>query len=168
MTFRTVIKVNPNKSKQILLVIICYLSCISIIQAQFFDEIEYAGFMDIKTSQIKATKVKSIIEESDCFTEQEKPPFKLKECENKIIQTFDKNGNVSSMKLYSENRLSETYTYSYENDKRITDLLDDGDEKSKTSYIYNSKGFLQEKKEFENNKLTTLTRYKYDTKAMPT
>jgi len=144
------------------LVLICLFFTL-ITQAQ---EIEEGGYIEISTDRIKNTNIKSIKEESDCYVEQEKPPYKFEDCDVKYDEKYDENNNLLSLKIYDNGDLEDTYTYKYENNRLISEKEDDGEDTIKKTYRYNTAGLLVEKKEYDNNTLEYLYKYAYNGKGL--
>ena len=143
---------------------ICFFF-IPIIQAQ---EIEEGGYIEISADRIKNTKIKSLKEESDCYVEQEKPPYKFEDCGEKLEEKYDANGNITLLKIYEDGDLTNTYTYTYQNNRLIQEEEDDTEDIYKKSYKYNTNGLLIEKNEYENKKLEYRYTYAYNAKGLMT
>ncbi|WP_299767449.1 hypothetical protein [uncultured Dokdonia sp.] len=139
--------------------------CLFFIPLTQAQEIEEAGYIEISTDRIKNTNIKSIKEESDCYVEQEKPPYKFEDCGEKTKEEYDKNGHLTSLKLYEDGDLTDTYTYLYEENKLVSEKEDDGEDTTKKTYRYNTSGLLIEKKEYDNNTLEYLYTYAYNKKG---
>ena len=139
--------------------------CITKVQAQDFD-FKAIGYIEIDSKRIQKTKIKSIKEDSDCYIDQEKPPFKFEDCEQTYKEKYDKNGNLVSLKTYEENTLLSTTTYEYEGNRIVSVVEDDGEDVEKKVYIYYLTGKVMFKKEYENKKLHIVTSYKYNTQGL--
>ncbi|WP_420572252.1 hypothetical protein [Kordia sp.] len=135
------------------------------LHAQDFDLI---GYIEIDENRRQKTKIKSITEESDCYIDQEKPPFTFEDCEKTYKEKYDKSGNLISLKVYDSNTLESTTTFEYENNKIVRIEEDDGEDIETKVYSYNLTGKLIFKKEYENNTLEASTSYKYNSNSLLT
>ncbi len=142
-----------------------FLFCISIIHAQ---EIEEGGYIEIETKRIKESNIKSIKEESDCYVNQEEPPYKFEDCDDTIEEKYDENGHILSIKVFEDRDLAEIYTYTYKANQLVSKKEDFGDGISKTTYDYNASEQLIEKKEYDNNTLEYQYKYAYNTQGLIT
>lgn len=134
-------------------------------QAQDFD-FDLVGYIEIDSKRIQKTKIKSIKEESNCYIDQEKPPFTFEDCEQTYKEKYDKKGNLISLKTYEEKTLLSTTTYEYKNNKIIRVEEDDGEDVTAKVFLYNLTGKLMFKKEYENKALKKVTTYKYNTQGL--
>ncbi len=140
------------------------VTTIATTQAQDFDLI---GYIEIDAKRIKATKIKSIKEESDCYVEQENPPYKYEDCEQTYLEKYDKDGNLILLKTYDDDgELESTSTYTYKNNKIVNYTNDDGEDIETQIFTYNNTGLLSEKKEYDNKTLEEKTTYSYNTKGL--
>lgn len=143
------------------------LAIISITKMQAQD-LDLIGYIEIDTKRIKKTKIKSIKEESDCYIDQEKPPFTFEDCEQTYKEKYDKKGNLISLKTYEEKTLLSTTTYEYKNNKIVRVEEDDGEDVVAKVFLYNLTGKLIFKKEYENKTLKKVTTYKYNSQSLLT
>lgn len=136
-------------------------------QAQDFD-FDLTGYIEIDSKRIQKTKIKSIKEESDCYIDQEKPPFTFEDCEQTYKEKYDKKGNLISLKTYEGKSLLSTTTFEYKNNKIVSVEEDDGEDVERKVYLYNLTGKLLIKKEYENKTLEKTTSYKYNSQGLLT
>jgi len=136
-------------------------------QAQNVDyDFDTVGYIEIYKKRIQKTKTKSIKEDAECYIDQEKPPFKFEDCEQTYKEKYDKNGNLVSLKIYSDGSLESTKTYEYEGKRIVSIEEDDGEDVYKKVYVYNLTGKVMFKKKYENKKLDIVTSYKYNTQGL--
>ncbi len=135
--------------------------------AQDFD-FDTIGYIDISKKRITNTKIKSIKEESGCYIDQENPPLTYEDCETTYKETYDKNGNLISLKTYEDGSLQSEITYTYKNNRIASIEEDYGDEVEKKVFVYNLTGKLMFKKEYENKTLEATTTYKYNSQGLLT
>jgi hypothetical protein len=135
------------------------------VNAQDYD-FDLIGYIEIDEKRRTATKIKSIKEESDCYIDQEKPPFTFEDCEKTYKEKYDRKGNLISLQTYDDGSLESTFTYEYKNNRIVRIEENDGYDVQKKVYIYNLTGKLMFKKEYENKKLDITTSYKYNTQGL--
>ncbi|WP_298512486.1 hypothetical protein [uncultured Kordia sp.] len=135
------------------------------VQAQDLD-FDVIGYIEIDSKRIQKTKIKSIKEESDCYVDQEKPPFTFEDCQKTYKEKYDKNGNLVSLKVYDDGSLETTNTYEYENNRILRIKEDDGEDVEIKVYRYNLTGKLMIKEEYENKTLEKSTSYKYNSQGL--